>query len=95
MTGAFALALAQVDPKVGDVAGNVALVRKARAASAAAGADLVLLPELLALQNGEQQLQALGSAMASFSAAIEALQTTIRDRRSAMQAALTAFVALC
>lgn len=57
--------------------------------------DLVLLPELLALQNGEQQLQALGNAMASFSAAIEALQSTIRDRRSAMQAALSAFEALC
>ena len=57
--------------------------------------DLVLLPELLALQNGEQQLQVLGSAMASFSAVIEALQSTIRDRRSAMQAELTAFEALC
>jgi hypothetical protein len=57
--------------------------------------DLVLLPELLALQNGEQQLQALGRAMATFAAAIEALQTTICDRRSAMEAQLKAFEALC
>jgi len=57
--------------------------------------DLVLLPELLALQNGEQQLQALGRAMATFTAAIEALQTTISDRRSAMETQLKAFEALC
>jgi len=53
------------------------------------------LPELLALQNGEQQLQAISCAMGSFEAAIEALQTAIRDRRSAMQAQLKAFEALC
>ncbi|HAY05308.1 MAG TPA: NAD+ synthase [Hyphomonas sp.] len=47
MSATLALALAQVDPKVGDVAGNVALIRKARAAAAASGADLVLLPELV------------------------------------------------
>ena len=57
--------------------------------------DLVLLPELLALQNGEQQLQALGRAMETFTAAIEALQTTISDRRSAMETQLKAFEALC
>ena len=57
--------------------------------------DLVLLPELLTLQNGEQQLQALGRAMATFAAAIETLQPTICDRRSAMEAQLKAFEVLC
>ncbi|MBM5797035.1 MAG: hypothetical protein FJ060_02545 [Cyanobacteria bacterium K_Offshore_0m_m2_072] len=58
---------------------------EARASAAGTGPgreDLVRLPELLALQNGEQQLQALGRAMATFTAAIEALQTTISDRRT-------------
>jgi hypothetical protein len=71
---------------------------EARASAAGIGPgreDLVLLTELLALQNGEQQLQALSRAMATFAAAIEALQTTIRDRRSAMEAQLKAFEALC
>jgi len=57
--------------------------------------DLVLHPELLALQNGEQQLQVLGRALACFKAAIEALHTTIRERRDAMEIQLKAFEALC
>lgn len=57
--------------------------------------DLVLLPELLALQNGEQQLQTLGRALTCFKAAIEALHTTIRERRNAMEIQLKAFEALC
>jgi len=40
------LALAQLDPIVGDVDGNTAKVRAARAVAAAAGADAVMLPEL-------------------------------------------------
>lgn len=40
------LAVAQLNPTVGDIAGNLALVRKARAEAAAAGADLVLFSEL-------------------------------------------------
>jgi len=70
----------------------------ARASAAGIGPgreDLVLLAELLALQNGEEQLQTIGRAMATFTAAIEALQTAIGDRRSAIQAALKAFEALC
>ncbi|MDO9557384.1 MAG: NAD+ synthase [Coriobacteriia bacterium] len=41
------LALAQVDPTVGDIEGNTALARDAIARAAVAGADLVLLPELM------------------------------------------------
>ena len=40
------LALAQLDPTVGDLAGNAAKVRAARATAAKAGADLVLFSEL-------------------------------------------------
>ncbi|HZI81787.1 MAG TPA: NAD+ synthase [Vicinamibacterales bacterium] len=42
----LSIALAQLNPIVGDVAGNLALVRQARAAAAAEGADLVLFSEL-------------------------------------------------
>jgi hypothetical protein len=57
--------------------------------------DLVLLPELLALQNGEQQLQGLSRALASFADSIEALHTTIGERRNAMEIQTKAFEALC
>jgi NAD+ synthase len=49
MTGsvnALRIALAQLNPTVGDIAGNAALARKARAEAARLGADLVALPEL-------------------------------------------------
>jgi NAD+ synthase len=42
----LSIALAQHNPIVGDVAGNLALVRRAREAAAAEGADLVLFSEL-------------------------------------------------
>lgn len=44
--GRLRLAVAQLNPTVGDVAGNLALVRKARAQATEAGADLVLFSEL-------------------------------------------------
>jgi NAD+ synthase len=42
----LAIALAQLNPTVGDVAGNAGKVRRGRAAAAAQGADLVIFPEL-------------------------------------------------
>ncbi|MFZ5931829.1 MAG: NAD+ synthase [Pseudomonadota bacterium] len=46
MTDHLKIALVQANPTVGDVAGNAALIRAARAQAAAAGADLVLFSEL-------------------------------------------------
>src|SRR5688572_6059682 len=43
----IALALAQLNPTVGDVAGNLNLVRRARDEASAQGADLVVFPELV------------------------------------------------
>jgi NAD+ synthase len=40
------IALAQLNPKVGDIAGNLALIRDVRDRAAAGGASLVLCPEL-------------------------------------------------
>ena len=45
-TDRLAIAVAQLDPTVGDVAGNAEKARQARAAAARQGADLVALPEL-------------------------------------------------
>src|SRR4029079_18893490 len=47
MTDSLKVALAQLNPKVGDVAGNLAKVRAARAEAARQGADLVLTAELV------------------------------------------------
>ena len=76
------------------------VVRRLETSAGAAGIgpqreDLVLLPELLALQNGEQKLQGISRTMVSFTEAMQALQATIRERRSAMQAQLEAFESLC
>ena len=46
MSQTLSIALAQINPVVGDVAGNVALIREARAWAARDGADLVVFPEL-------------------------------------------------
>ncbi|MGH6990379.1 MAG: NAD+ synthase, partial [Stellaceae bacterium] len=46
MTDRLTIALAQLDPTVGDIAGNLARFRKARAEAAAMGADLIASTEL-------------------------------------------------
>jgi len=40
------IALAQINPTVGDLAGNAAIIRRARDEAAALGADLIIFPEL-------------------------------------------------
>ena len=47
MPARIALALAQMNPTVGDIDGNLTLIRRARAKAAARGADLVVFPELM------------------------------------------------
>src|SRR5438270_9824161 len=46
MTDTFRIALAQLNPVMGDIAGNLGKARAARAEAAKAGADLVLFSEL-------------------------------------------------
>ena len=45
-TDRLAIAVAQLNPTVGDIAGNAEKARRARAQAARDGADLVVLPEL-------------------------------------------------
>ncbi|NNG03422.1 MAG: NAD+ synthase [Inquilinus sp.] len=47
MTDRLVIALAQINPVVGDIAGNLAKLRATRAEAAAAGADLVVFSELV------------------------------------------------
>src|SRR6516225_9209303 len=47
MTQELAIALAQINPTVGDVEGNLARIRRARAQAAAQKADLVVFSELV------------------------------------------------
>ena len=47
MADSLKVALAQLNPKVGDVSGNLAKVRAAREAARKQGADLVLTSELV------------------------------------------------
>jgi NAD+ synthase len=46
MTNGFRIALAQLNPVMGDIAGNLAKAQVARAEAAKAGADVILFPEL-------------------------------------------------
>ena len=47
MTDSLAIALAQVNPTVGDIDGNIGLAHRARAEAARRGADLVVMTELM------------------------------------------------
>ena len=47
MVGTLKIGLAQIDPTVGDVEGNLDLIRAAHAKGASAGCDLVVCPELV------------------------------------------------
>ena len=46
MSADLAIAVAQVNPTVGDLRGNASRIRAARAEAAGQGADLVAFPEL-------------------------------------------------
>ncbi|MDP7642698.1 MAG: nitrilase-related carbon-nitrogen hydrolase, partial [Alphaproteobacteria bacterium] len=47
MSDTLSIALSQLNPTVGDIAGNCALIRAARAKAAEAGADLVAFSEMV------------------------------------------------
>src|ERR1700732_232974 len=69
----FSITLAQLNPTVGDVAGNAAKARAARAKAQAAGADLVVLPELFIAGYPPEDLVLKPAFQAECRAAIEGL----------------------
>ena len=69
----LAICCAQLNPTVGDIAGNAAKVRRARDAAAAQGADLVVFPELFITGYPPEDLVLKPAFQAACRAAIEAL----------------------
>jgi NAD+ synthase len=72
-TDRLAIALAQLNPTVGDVAGNADKVRQARAQAAGMGADLVAFPELFIAGYPPEDLVLKPAFQAACRTAVEAL----------------------
>ncbi|WP_298240569.1 NAD+ synthase [uncultured Bradyrhizobium sp.] len=81
---AFAVTLAQLNPVMGDIEGNAAKVRSARARAVADGADLVLFPELFIAGYPPEDLVQKPAFQAACRAAIEALARETADGGPAM-----------
>jgi NAD+ synthase len=78
------IALAQLNPTVGDLAGNADLARKARAEAAAAGADLILYPELFITGYPPEDLVLKPAFVAAARAMTETLARETADGGPAM-----------
>jgi NAD+ synthase len=79
MTDRLSIALAQLNPTVGDVRGNAERIRRARAEAAARGADLVLCPELVTCGYPPEDLVLKPFFLASVRDAVEALARDTAD----------------
>src|SRR5947209_9033686 len=75
----FAITLAQLNPTVGDVEGNAAKARAARARAQADGADLMVLPELFIAGYPPEDLVLKPAFQSACRAAIEALAIETAD----------------
>lgn len=73
------IALAQLNPRVGDIKGNIELARKARAKAAEMGADLVLLSELFVTGYPPEDLVLKEAFQDAAREATEALATDTAD----------------
>ena len=84
MTQELAIALAQINPTVGDVAGNLIKIRDARAKAAALKADLVVFGELVLSGYPPEDLVLKPAFQAACRAAIETLARETADGGPAM-----------
>src|SRR6187551_2976502 len=73
------IAFAQVNPTVGNVAGNLALVRRMRADAATAGADLVVFPELVLVGYPPEDLVLRPALVQAAADAVRQLQQDTAD----------------
>jgi NAD+ synthase len=78
-TDSLSIALAQLNPVVGDVAGNAERVRRARSAAAADGADLVVFPELFISGYPPEDLVLKPAFQAACRSAVEQLARETAD----------------
>ena len=79
MSGTLAIAIAQLNPTVGDVAGNTRKVLEARARAAAEGADLVVAPELVVTGYPPEDLVLRPSFVDRTAAAVDELAKATGD----------------
>src|SRR4029079_19072667 len=84
MTDRLVIALAQLNPTVGAVAANLAKARDAHRAAKAAGADLILYPELYICGYPPEDLVLRPSFVAACREAIEALARDTADGPAAL-----------
>jgi NAD+ synthase len=80
----LAIALAQLNATVGDVAGNAEKVRRARATAAGQGADLVIFPELFIAGYPPEDLVLKPAFQAACRVAVEALARETADHGPAV-----------
>ena len=80
----FVVAIAQTNPTVGDIDGNLALIREARAKAGEAGADLVLFSELVICGYPPEDLVLKPAFQQACQAAIETLAAETGDGGPAM-----------
>jgi NAD+ synthase len=78
----LSIACAQLNPTVGDVSGNLALVRRAREDAAALGADLVLFPELVLVGYPPEDLVLRPALVRAAADALRQLEQESADRKS-------------
>src|SRR6266700_1733259 len=83
-TDRLAIAIAQLNPTVGDIAGNADKARRARAAAAREGADLVALPELFVSGYPPEDLVLKPALQAACRAKVEELARETADSGPAM-----------
>ncbi|MGE0095387.1 MAG: NAD+ synthase [Alphaproteobacteria bacterium] len=84
MADTLTIALAQINPTVGDLAGNLARIRKHRAEAAKAGSDLVVFTELTVCGYPPEDLVLRPSFQAATAAAVDALAADTADGGPAM-----------
>ncbi len=84
MTDQLTLALAQINPTVGDLAGNLARIRDARGKASALGADLVVYPELVVAGYPPEDLVLKPAFQAAVAAAVQELAAETADGGPAM-----------
>ncbi|HEU4380566.1 MAG TPA: NAD+ synthase [Hyphomicrobiaceae bacterium] len=79
ITDTLKIALAQLNPTVGDLKGNTEKLRQARAKAAAEGADLIVLPELFITGYPPEDLVRKPAFAAAARAAVEAVAKDTAD----------------
>ena len=79
MTPELSIAIAQINPTVGDVDGNLALIRRWRRAAAEAAADLMVCPELAVVGYPPEDLVLKPALQAHARRVVEALAADTAD----------------